>query len=655
MDFFEAQAQSQKRTGRLIVLFGFAVVGTVLAGYGAALLIQGGLRHSGTNNGNMGPLLGPIWQPKLFYTLTGLTLGLIGISALTKWISFREGGSAVARMLGGQKVHPGTKDLAERQLLNVVEEMAIASGTPVPATFILPDDKSINAFAAGLNTHDAAVAVTRGTLDVMSRDELQAIIGHEFSHILNGDMRLNLRLASIVFGILFIGLIGQGMIRGMSRMRIRNSRGSKKGGGGVLIYLAIAAATTIVGYMGYFFGRLIQSAVSRQREFLADASAVQFTRNPDAMSGVLKKIGGQHESPELASPKAGQINHCFFSQAFVSRLSGLATHPPLDARIRAIDPNFDGQFTRPKPAPPRPPELPKKAAPIPGNIQDLLTPSIDRLLDPAGLLATIGVLDASGIDHAQKLLAQIGDEFREAAQSAKQAEPLVYAMLLDTNPEVRAQQLALLDSNTATTAASYFEKLRGQPVEVRLPLIQLTLVGLRELDTAGQAHLKLRMKQLAESDGEINSFEYALQRVISHGLEVANSPSKNLGSKIYSFGAVGHSTSILLSALAHAGTTNSENAAAAFESSRAQIPLMKSVVLKFVKTEDIDLEKLDGALNQLATAAPPIKERIIAAACAVIVHDGSALISELELLRATCAALDVPMPPIARGARDGAK
>lgn len=648
MDFFEAQTQSKKRTGRLIVLFGFAVVGTVLAGYGAALLIQGGLRHNGMTSEHFSSTFGPSWQPKLFFSVTGLTLIVIGASALSKWVSFREGGSAVAQMLGGRKVDPRTKNLAERQLLNVVEEMAIASGSPVPATFILPEDKSINAFAAGLTSHDAAVAVTRGTLEALSRDELQAVIGHEFSHILNGDMRLNLRLASIIFGILFVGLIGQSMFRGLSHLRMRSSsRSSKKGGGGiVLIYVAIAAATLVVGYVGYFFGRLIQAAVSRQREFLADASAVQFTRNPEGMTGVLKKIGGQAESPELKSPKAGQINHCFFSQAFVSSLGGLTTHPPLDTRIRAIDPKFDGKFERPKIRRPSSRKSPAKEVKKPNPIPDLLTHSIGRVLDPAGLLATIGVLDASGIDHAQQLLAQLGDEFREAAQSPEQAEPLVYALLLDQSSEQRTKQLKLLTPEIATAADSHFAKLNTLPVEVRLPLVQLTLVGLRGLDAAGQAHLKSTMKQVAECDGQINSFEYALQRVINHGLEVANSPAANLGNQIYSFGAVGQSTSTLLSALAHAGTGNLETAAAAFESSRVQIPLMKSVMLRFVKFDDIDLKKLDKALDQLATAAPPIKARVVAAACAVIVHDGSADISEIELLRATCAALDVPMPPM---------
>ena len=356
MDFFEAQALARKRTSRLVVLFVFAVIGTMVAGYAAALGIQA-LFHSPEVEAYGLPAPGSsawLWQPRLLLGVCVGTVLVVSLASLGKWASFRQGGSSVAQMLGARQVSPDTTDLKERQLLNIVEEMAIASGTPCPQTFILPQDESINAFAAGLTTQDAVVAVTRGTLNSLSRDELQAVIGHEFSHILNGDMRLNIRLASIVFGILFIGLIGQGMLRGMHFMSMGGGRSRKEGNNGLLlIWLTVAVATMAIGYIGYFFGRLIQAAVSRQREYLADASAVQFTRNPDAIVGALKKIGGQSMSPKLTSPKAAQINHSFFSQAFLSSMGGgFATHPPLVDRIRAVDPNFDGKF---KPIAPPPP------------------------------------------------------------------------------------------------------------------------------------------------------------------------------------------------------------------------------------------------------------------------------------------------------------
>ena len=530
-------------------------------------------------------------------------------------MSFRGGGSVVATSLGGRRINPHTTQLKERQLLNIVEEMAIASGTPVPNTYVLAGDASINAFAAGLTTHDAVVAVTQGTLDALNRDELQAVIGHEFSHILNGDMRLNLRLASVLFGILVIGLAGRSMFHAVRFMRFtgRRSSSSKKGGGGgaiILIYLAVALAVTIIGYVGYFFGRLIQAAVSRQREFLADASAVQFTRNPAGITGALKKIGGQSADPELTSRHAAEINHSMFAQAFRSKFGGsFATHPPLRERIQAIDPQFDGNFIRPSRQESRP-------------------------------------VSTEQIDYAQVLLAELGDDLREAARSPKTAEPLIYALLLDAAEAPRLRQLALLEPAVADAARSFFHQLRDQPVDVRLPLAQLALNGLRELDPAGQSHLKFTMKQLAESDAQVTSFEYALQRVISHGLDAAQSPAVHSRDHIYSFGAVGKHTGVFLSALAHAGTADVEAARQAFDAARPQIPLMKSVVLRFVEADQIDLAQLDEALDRLALAAPPIKQRVVAAACAVIVQDGSAQSGEIELLRAACAALDVPMPPV---------
>jgi Zn-dependent protease with chaperone function len=530
--------------------------------------------------------------------------------------------------------------------------MAIASGTPVPATFILPEDHSINAFAAGLTTHDAVVAVTQGTLDALNRDELQAVIGHEFSHILNGDMRLNFRIASILFGILVIGLTGRAMFSPFGRVRMSTrGGGGKKGGGGnlVLVYFAIAGALIAIGYIGYFFGRLVQAAVSRQREFLADASAVQFTRNPVGLTGALRKIGGQATSPELHSPKAAQINHCFFAQAFVAGFGGnFATHPPLPERIRAIDPNFDGNYIPPEP---KKRETPAPAArgkvqappPLPPPLGAILP---DRLLDPAALLATVGVLSTEGIDYAQQLLADLGDDLREAARDPRTAEPLIYALMLDQDPVARRRQMTLLDSNSQAATREFHNLIEPHPIDVRLPLAQLAIGALRKLDAAGQAHVKSTLKQLAESDGEISPLEYALQRVVGHGMDAARAPGRHSLDRIYSFGAISRPASVFLSALAQAGTSHEKDAQAAFEGARPQLPLLSETELKFTPPDQIDLEKLDGALDRLALAAPPIKQRVVAAACAIMAKDGVVKSREIELLRAACAALDVPMPPV---------
>ncbi|MBA3850586.1 MAG: peptidase M48, partial [Opitutus sp.] len=303
MDFFEAQARAKRRTNRLVALFALAVLGTIAASYLAAILIFRQVQpiaeqteanyweYQRTARWPDRAAFTQWWDPQIFAGVAVGTLAIVGLASLFKWSQMRAGGSAVAEMVGGRRVDPRTTDLRERRLLNVVEEMAIASGTPVPAVYVLENEPGINAFAAGLTTADAVVAVTRGTLDKLNRDELQGVIGHEFSHILNGDMRLNVKLTAIVFGILVIGLIGRGILRSLGRGRIRTGGGKNKGGG-LAVIAAVGLALLLIGYIGYFFGRLIQAAVSRQREFLADASAVQFTRNPGGISGALKKIGG---------------------------------------------------------------------------------------------------------------------------------------------------------------------------------------------------------------------------------------------------------------------------------------------------------------------------------------------------------------------------
>ncbi len=353
MDFFEAQARAKKRTSRLVLLFGLAVAGTILASYVAAFLILRGVQEYDLGRA---PDLGgsydrhqpgrpvPYWDPRLFAGVSLITISVVGIASIFKWHQFSGGGSAVAESVDGRRVESDTLDLNERRLLNVVEEMAIASGVPVPAVYVLPDEPGINAFAAGLTTSDAVVAVTRGTLEKLNRDELQGVVAHEFSHILNGDMRLNMRLTALVFGILVLGLAGRGILWSMRHTRVRG-----KNSGGPLIAIAfIGVALLVIGYVGYFFGRLVQAAVSRQREFLADASAVQFTRNPGGISGALKKIGGYALGSSIKAQKSGAIGHFFFAQGFRSMLGGLwATHPPLDERIRAIEPQFDGKMFAP--------------------------------------------------------------------------------------------------------------------------------------------------------------------------------------------------------------------------------------------------------------------------------------------------------------------
>ena len=441
MDFFEAQARAKKRTSRLVVLFGVAVLGTIAAGYLTAVLLLTQVPRSGYQGESNGSMPITWWDPQVFGAVVAGTLIIVGLSSLFKWLSFRTGGAAVAESVGGRRIEPGRATPEERQLLNVVEEMAIASGVPMPAVYVLDQETGINAFAAGLTTSDAVVAVTRGTLQKLNRDELQGVIGHEFSHILNGDMSLNVKLTALLFGILVIGLMGRGVLWSMRGMRVRSSN-NKNSGGVVVAILAVGLAMMIIGYIGYFFGRLIQAAVSRQREFLADASAVQFTRNPRGITGALGKIGGFALGSRVNTNKATGIGHFFFAQGFKSNFGGAwATHPPLEQRIRAIDPQWDGKFFEP-------PEVvdvsqesfqTKGFAQAPGTSY-AVPPQIDPMrriaFQPVAAVADIGLLTDDYYRQAQDILASIPDQLREAARQNDAAAAVIYTLLISDDEPI---------------------------------------------------------------------------------------------------------------------------------------------------------------------------------------------------------------------------
>jgi Zn-dependent protease with chaperone function len=658
MDFFEAQARAKKRTSRLLVLFAFAVGGTILAAYVAAIVI---LHFMGANQerralyGDYDPRTHAIvpWQPGLLALVSGGTFIVVGLASLYKWKQYSAGGGAIAESMGGRRVEVDTTHLHERKLLNVVEEMAIASGTPVPAVYVMDDEPAINAFAAGLTTSDAVVAVTRGTLEKLNRDELQGVVGHEFSHILNGDMRLNLRIAATVFGILVLGLAGRGILWSLRHTRMR-SRG--KSNNGVLVAIvAVGVALLVIGYVGYFFGRIIQAAVSRQREFLADASAVQFTRNPIGLTGALKKIGGYALGSTMNSGKSAAIGHFFFAQAFRSGFTGLwSTHPPLDERIRALDPGFDGKFFVPPEvvdveresfvtagfAPLRPPRIPDTKSQTPN-------PKLSPAAAPAAVQA-IGTLTPEHLANAQLLLDATPGRLRLAAQTPHEARILAFGVLLSDDAAVRARQHALIAQKSGADAAGKLAELEPQLQSLRpehkLPLLQIALPALRQVPPASLEAFLGTLDELVHADDHVSTFEFSLQKLLTRTLALGRTP----GSAVvhyHSFHAVSDEISIVLSALARAATSDPAFADGAFAAGASQLKLIESR-LHFVSESASTLASLDTALDKLAAATPVIKQRTLIAAARVVTADGQLLITEAELLRAIAAALDCPMPPM---------
>ena len=341
IDFFARQDHARRQTVRLVVLFAISVAVIIAAVYAIALLVtQGG----GNAHGRHPAAPINLWDPPLLLAVALGTIVVVAVGSLYKVSELASGGEVVAHMMGGRLVDPQTTDPAERRLLNLVEEMSLASGVPVLPVYVMDNEPSINAFAAGFRPADAVVAVSRGCLQHLTREELQGVLGHEFSHVLNGDMRLNLRLIGIVYGILVLSTIGYFVMRSAGWAGSSRDSDDRRGDNRAAMFF-IGLALFILGYLGVLLGNIIKAAISRQREFLADASSVQFTRNPAGLAGALKKIGGLAEGSRIKDPHASEISHMFFGDAFAGSIFNLfATHPPLDERIRLLDPNFDGNY-----------------------------------------------------------------------------------------------------------------------------------------------------------------------------------------------------------------------------------------------------------------------------------------------------------------------
>ena len=657
MDFFEAQASAKRRTSRLMLLFILAVIGVIAACYLAALIVVARVRPTS------GTWL--VWDGSLFGGVSLVVCLITGGAMLFKWLQLRAGGSVIAEMVGGRRVDPQSTDLAEQRLLNIVEEMSIASGVPMPAVYLLDDEGGLNAFAAGLTTSDAVVAVTRGSLEKLSRDELQGVVAHEFSHILNGDMRLNVRLTAVLFGILVIGLMGRGLLEVMLRSGAVRTRGKGKSGGpGVFIIVGIAML--VIGYVGYFFGRLIQAAISRQREYLADAAAVQFTRNPLGVSGALKKIGGYSLGSRLDSAAAAQIGHFFFAQSFRAGFTQLwATHPPLEERIRTIDPSWDGRFFEPETVVDvareshqalQPPVLRKPAgARLAAERAFSMMPALQAAAPratipfvPAQALAQAGALTESHFTAAQSLLSQIPQPLRTAARQPDQAPALIYALLLDADDATRNRQLTLVqqhDPGASATLVQLQPDCAALPRAARLPLLQLSLPALRFADAATRDRFLRTLEAVIHADGRVSPFEFALHKTLSGHLRLSQAPTA--ATQLYSFNAVAADIAAVLSALAWInGASDQAAASRAFAYGAAHLKMIETP-LALLPDGIAALELLDNALDRLAAASLPIKKRTLIAAAHVIGHDGTITPEEDELFRAIAAALDVPLPAAA--------
>ncbi len=641
MDFFEHQARARRKTFQLVAYFLAAVVCIILAVY---LVIAGVMAYQGADS---------LWTPEVFAAVSAGTLIVITSGTMYKTLALWGGGETVARTLGGRQINPNTRDLPERVLLNVVEEMAIASGTPVPPVYVMDNERAINAFAAGTTPQNAVIAVTRGTLETLKRDELQGVIAHEFSHILNGDMRLNIRLIAILNGILLIAMIGYILMRTSAGRRSYFSD-NKKGGNplpliGLLLY--------IIGYVGVFFGRLIKSAVSRQREFLADASAVQFTRYPDGIAGALKKIGGLTEGSRLRSERAEEASHMYFGnglrQPFIELL---ATHPPLAERIRRIDPQFDGKFPSTTPVTHSPDELidPSRLARNLGTAENAHNAAVAGAaafaLNPAAAVESVGRVDIQHVDYASALVNDLPFEVSGTVHDPLGAVAIVYALLLNRDDaEVRRRQLEYLATKADARANAETQRIipaitKVRP-ESRLALVAMTLPALKLLSPRQRKAFGDDVLFLIKADNRVSLFEYAVHRLILTRLvdRLAHRPPRSVQPQ--TIARLVPVVGTLLSTLANWGSTDEASARHAFDEGTKLLP-SAGVKLALLPRAKCDLRALDAALDKLAGVSPKVKKPILQACAACIAADGKATVEEAEIMRVISDALNCPMPPL---------
>ena len=635
-DFFDRQDEARRNTTRLVVLFMLAVLAIMVSIH---VVLAFALGYLGADERTGGIDWSLLADPSIAVIAVIGTLLVVGGGSLFKVAQLRGGGRVVAEQLGGRLLHPDTTDPSERKLLNVVEEMAIAAGTTAPPVYLLEQEEGINAFAAGFTPDGAVIGVTRGAATRLTRDELQGVIAHEFSHILNGDMRLNIRLIGLLHGILIIGMLGYFVLR-MTAVSGGRGRRSRDQGNAALPMLAIGLGLMIVGFFGTFFGNLIKAAVSRQREFLADAAAVQFTRQPAGIAGALRKIGGLPAGATIQSPNAPEASHMFFGRA-TSGLSALfSTHPPLPERIRRIDPSWDGTFPEVAATAPAPAEGHPAAAgfaPAAGGAPSGARHALDHVGQPT----------RDHIQYAARLLDGLPEAVRTAAHEPYGARALVYALLLDRDAGVRRRQLEHLER--AADPGVFEETLRLVPVIVqlataaRLPVVEIALPALRELTAEQYRIFKANVAVLVEADEGIDLFEWTLQRILLHDLDAHHGGAKPPRVRHRSLEPLQSQCELLLSVLAHAGHRDGQAAETAFEAGRQALGLPQAHLRG---RTDATLEGLDGALTDLEGAAPQVKRRLLDAVVACVTADRQVTATEAELLRAISASLGVPMPPL---------
>jgi len=626
VNFFQAQDKARRKTWQLAAMFGAAVLTLVVL---TNILVALTFGVTGTQVGmTFEQTLANIPAQSWLYISVGV-IGVIGTAILYKHLTISGGGRSIAEALGGSLIRQSTQNPQQRRLLNVVEEMAIASGVAVPPVYLIPEP-SINAFAAGFSADDAVIGINQGTLDHLDRAELQGVIAHEFSHILNGDTNINLRLIAILHGILFIGMIGYGLARAGGY--------SRKNG---LPIVALGVGLLVIGYGGTFFGNMIKSAVSRQREYLADASAVQFTRDPGGIADALKKIGGLSAGSFMTSAAAEQASHMFFGAAgkkFATSL--MSTHPPLDKRIRAIDPGWDGIF------------IPVAATAAAGATATTAIGSASfsgavamHAIDAGDIVEQVGTVTEDGLAVAQRLIADNSVSLNDAAHEPFEARALIYAMLIDSDPAIAQKQVALVvrqaEQGVAPHVTRLLDEVRNSDQAHLLTLLEMSMPALKELSYSQYKQFTQNASELITADDHVDVFEWVLHRVLVKELYPHFEGPQSYHGRIGNIAKVAEEAAKLLSIIASHSHTDTNAQLAAYAAGADEL----GIDAAFAKQERFDYQRMNNALAKLRKLKPLVKPTLIKACAATVLADGNVTAHEGALLQGVAATLDCPLPP----------
>ncbi|TOM84946.1 M48 family metallopeptidase [Vibrio parahaemolyticus] len=613
MDFFHHQDTARQRTGLLVMLFTLAV----LAITGLVSVMSIGIYFYFTGE----PFT---TQSSISYCLLSF-VGVLTVVSISSFIRLSElnanGGRGVAESIGGKLISTDTSNAKHRQLLNVVEEMSIASGIPVPPVYVMTEEHGINAFAAGMSIDDAVIGVTQGALDAFSRDELQGVIAHEFSHILNGDMRLNTRLIGALFGITCIAHFGH-LILDNSNSTRHVSRSSSDSNKGFAVIILIAIVCLVLGWLGTLFGNMIKAAISRQREFLADASAVQFTRNDQGIAGALKKIGSNVQGSTLNTKASDEMSHMMFGQSKLSGFSGLfATHPPLDERIRRIEPHWDGSYAQHSHAQ----NTAFDNEQVSGFAVGGGSPA-SQSASPSEQLSETG----------QQLISQLPPELVDIAREPYSARFIAFALIFDGSDIQREMIKSYVPLASQSTLLPWLDY--DLPLHLRFPLLELALPALKSLSEAQKISLCKVLRELSETDNQYSLAEWCVinllekQLLASFGFIKQHKTLKQLEESVF----------WLLRELAWVSHSQADKAQRAYHCALAHLGFPE------VKLEPANSNwHLSRAALELLLQLKPKDRRMFVKACRIAIEsDGEITVAEGELYRVIACFLEVPEPPL---------